>query len=81
MLLESFIKMYGGVVSPVIKEQIEYAIAVEKVLNDRVEKYKHDKLTNLSISPETQGKNINWDDIATTADQMAILSIQNETMV
>lgn len=45
--------MYGGVVSPVIKEQIEYAIAVEKVLNDRVEKYKHDKLANLSISPET----------------------------
>ena len=70
--------MYGGIVSPVIKEQIDYAIAVEKILNERVEKYKHDKLTNLSISPETtegQNKTINWDDICGVDDQMKILSI------
>lgn len=60
--------MYGGIVSPVIKEQIDFAVAVEKILNDRVEKYKHDKLTNLSISPEATGKAICWDDICTVED-------------
>lgn len=68
MLLESFIKMYGGIVSPVIKEQIDFAVAVEKILNDRVEKYKYDKLTNLSINPEAAQKTINWDDVCTMED-------------
>lgn len=73
--------MYGGIVSPVIKEQIDYAIAVEKVLNERVEKYKHDRLNALSISPDANTGIVNWDDVATVEDQMKILSIQNETMV
>lgn len=68
MLLESFIKMYGGIVSPVIKEQIDFAMEVEKILNDRIEKYKHDKLTNLSINTDVAEKNICWDDVCTTED-------------
>ena len=68
MLLESFVKMYGGIVSPVIKEQIDYAIAVEKVLNERVEKYKRDRLNALSISPDANTGIVNWDDVATVDD-------------
>lgn len=51
------------------------------MLNERVEKYKRDRLNALSISPDANNGIVNWDDVATVEDQMKILSIQNETMV
>lgn len=38
------------------------------MLNERVEKYKRDRLNALSISPDANTGIVNWDDVATVDD-------------